>query len=142
MSLPPKAAASPALTARIIHASLVIGVLLFFAVAWFLGSRTSPPPSAPSARALYLVLILGAAGLFAGAVFAARRIAAPSAGTPQDDWWQVNLGRAIVVWALVEAPSLLGLVVYLLTRDSRALIPTLAGLLLFANYRPSRLFDR
>lgn len=140
--MPPKPPASPAVTARIIHASLVTGVVLVFAVAWYLGRQTNPPPSAPAARPLYLVLILMAVGLFAGAVFVARGIAAPTGGTTQDQWWQMNLGRAIVVWALVEAPSLLGLVVYLLTRDARALIATLAGLLLFANYQPSRLFER
>jgi len=49
--------------------------------------------------------------------------------------------RAPTIWALVEAPTILGLVGYLLTRDFRALLATLAGLLLFGNYRPSRLFE-
>ena len=53
-----------------------------------------------------------------------------------------HLGKAVVIWALVEAPALLGLVGYLLTRDFRALVATLAGLLLFGNYRPSRLSER
>ena len=53
-----------------------------------------------------------------------------------------NLGKAVVIWALVEAPALLGLVGYLVTRDFRALLATLAGLLLFGNYRPSRLLER
>ena len=44
-----------------------------------------------------------------------------------------------MIWALVEAPALLGLVGYLVTRDFRALLATLAGLLLFGNFRPSRL---
>jgi hypothetical protein len=134
---------SPAITARIIHAALVMGVLLFWAVAWYVGEARSMPVSVlPERRVLYVALFLMAAVLFAGAAFAARRIPAPTASTTQDDWWQVNLGRAIVVWALVEAPALLALVAYFLTRDFRVLIATLAGLLLFANYRPSRLFDR
>jgi hypothetical protein len=134
---------SAAVTARIVHAALVTGVLLFWAVAWFVGRAGSTPASAlPDRRVLYVALFLMAAVLFAGAAFAARRIPAPAPGMTQDAWWQVNLGRAIVVWALVEAPALLGLVAYFLTRDFRVLIATLAGLLLFANYRPSRLFDR
>jgi hypothetical protein len=54
----------------------------------------------------------------------------------------VNLGKAVVVWALVEAPTLLGLIAYSLTYDFRTLIATLTGLLLFGNYRPSRLIER
>jgi hypothetical protein len=134
---------SPAISARIIHAAMVTGVLLFWGVAWYVGEARSMPSSAlPDRRVLYVALFLMAAVLFAGAAFAARRIPTPAAGTTQDEWWQANLGRAIVVWALVEAPALLALVAYFLTRDFRVLIATFAGLLLFANYRPSRLFDR
>jgi hypothetical protein len=60
----------------------------------------------------------------------------------QDDWWRINLGRAVFMWALIEAPAILGTVAYLLTRDFRALLATFAGLLFFATYRPSRLFER
>jgi hypothetical protein len=60
----------------------------------------------------------------------------------QDDWWRANLGKAILIWALVEAPAILGTVAYLLTRDFRALIATFTGLLFFGTYRPSRLFVR
>ncbi len=141
--MPPNAPLSIGVTARIIHASLVTGVLLFWAVAWYVGRENSLPASAlPERRVLYIALFLVTAMLFAGAVFAAGRIAAPAPGTTQDAWWQANLGRAIVVWALVEAPAFLGLVAYVLTRDFRVLIATLTGLLLFANYRPSRLFER
>ena len=54
----------------------------------------------------------------------------------------MNLGKAVTIWALVEAPALLGLIAYSLTYDFRALIATLTGLLLFGNYRPSRLIER
>jgi hypothetical protein len=37
---------------------------------------------------------------------------------------------------------LLGLIAYTLTQDFRALIATLTGLLLFGNFRPSRLIER
>ena len=104
--MPPGAPVSPAISARIIHAALVIGVLLFCLVAWYLG-RASPVPA-----------------------------------TSQDEWWRVNLGKAVTIWALVEAPALLGLIAYSLTYDFRALIATLTGLLLFGNYRPSRLIER
>ena len=61
----------------------------------------------------------------------------------QDDWWRANLGRAIVVWALVEAPDAArARSAYLLTHDFRTLLAPFIGLLLFANYRPSRLAER
>jgi hypothetical protein len=75
-------------------------------------------------------------------VFTASRLERPAPGTSQDEWWRVNLGKAVAIWALVEAPALLGLVAYSLTHDFRALIATLTGLLLFGNYRPSRLIER
>jgi hypothetical protein len=134
---------SPAINARIIHGSLVVGVLLFWLVAWYLGrSQTEPISSLPDRRVLYIALFLASAVLFGAAMFTAGRLTPPLAGESQDQWWQRNLGKAITIWALVEAPSLLGLIGYLVTRDFRVLLATLAGLLLFGNFRPSRLLER
>lgn len=140
--MPPGAPVSPAINARIIHGSLVFGVLLFWLVAWYVGRAQAEPVYAlPDRRVLYLGLFLVSAVLFGAAMFTAGRLGPPTPGQSQDEWWQRNLGKAVTIWALVEAPAILGLVGYLLTRDFRALIATLAGLLLFGNYRPSRLFD-
>ena len=134
---------SGAISARIIHASLVTGVVLFWLVAWYLGrSQTRPIDSLPDRRVLYIALFLVSAILFGAAMFTAGRLAPPAPGQSQDDWWGRNLGKAVAVWALVEAPSLLGLVGYVVTRDFRTLLATLTGLLLFGNYRPSRLLER
>lgn len=133
---------SPAISARIIHGSLMLGVILFYAVAWYVGSKASMPVSAvPDRRLLYLGLFFVSAVLFGAAVYTAGRLTSPGPGVSQDDWWRVNLGRAIGIWSLVEAPTLLGTVAYLLTHDFRTLIATLTGLLLFVNYRPSRLAE-
>jgi hypothetical protein len=82
------------------------------------------------------------ATLFGGAMFTAARLGPIRPGTSQDDWWRANLSKAIVIWSLVEAPTLLGLVAYALTRDFRTLIATFIGLLFFGSYRPSRLIER
>jgi hypothetical protein len=74
-------------------------------------------------------------------MYTAGRLTRPGPGISQDEWWKVNLSRAIGIWSLVEAPTLLGTVAYLITHDFRTLIATLAGLLLFVNYRPSRLTE-
>ena len=140
--MPPAAPVSPAITARIIHTALLVGVLLFFAVAWYVGSRSSLPVSAlPDRRILYLGLFFVSAVLFGAAVYRGGRLTPFGGGVSQDHWWQANLGRAIVIWALVEAPTLLGTVAYLLTHDFRTLIATLTGLFLFMNYRPGRLAE-
>jgi hypothetical protein len=91
---------------------------------------------------LYIALAVVSAILFGGATFTVGRLVAPAGGASEDDWWRANLGRVLVAWALVEAPTLLGLVAYTLTHDFRTLLAPFIGLLLFANYRPRRLTER
>ena len=141
--MPPGAPVSPATNARIVHAALVSGVLMFCLVAWYLGRAPAMPADAlPDRRVLYIALFLVSATLFGAAMFTASRLGRPAPGTSQDEWWRVNLGKAVVIWSLIEAPALLGLVAYTLTHDFRVLIATFTGLLLFGNYRPSRLIER
>jgi hypothetical protein len=141
--VPPGSPVSPSISARIIHACLVLGVVLLCLVAWFVAGRTALPVDVlPERRVLYIALFLVSAALFGGAMFTANRLAPPPRGSSQDDWWRVNLGKAVLIWALVEGPAILGTVAYLLTRDFRALLATFAGLLFFGAYRPSRLFER
>jgi hypothetical protein len=140
--MPPAAPVSPAISARIIHAALMLGVIMFYAVGWYVGTKTSMPVSAvPERRVLYLGLFLVSALVFGAAAYTASRLSPAAPGTSQDDWWRANLGRAIGIWGLIEAPTLLGTVAYLLTHDFRTLIATFAGLLFFVNYRPSRLVE-
>ncbi|HEX7336207.1 MAG TPA: hypothetical protein VF252_03275 [Gemmatimonadales bacterium] len=140
--MPPAAPVSPAITARIIHAALVLGIMMFWAVAWFVGNAVTMPVSAlPERRVLYLGLFLISAVLFGAAMFSASRLAPPRAATSRDDWWRSNLGRVILIWALVEMPALLGTVAYLITHDFRTLIAPFTGLLLFVNYRPSHFVE-
>jgi hypothetical protein len=118
--VPPNSQVSPAISARIIHAALVLGVLMFWLVGWYIGQSSAVPAEAlPDRRMLYVALALVSATLFGGAMFTASRLGPIRSGTSQDDWWRQNLGRAIVIWSLVEAPSVLGLVAYVLTRDFR-----------------------
>jgi hypothetical protein len=140
--VPPSAPVSPAISARIIHAALVSGVILFCGAAWYIGSNTSMPISAvPNRRVLYLGLILASGVLFGAAMYTAGTLTPPVSEMSQDDWWRANLARAVVIWALVESPALLGTVAYLLTYDFRTLIAPFTGLLMFVNYRPSRLAE-
>ncbi len=140
--MPAGAPVSPGISARIIHAALVLGVLMFWAVAWYVGTTSSMPVSAmPNRRVLYLGLTAVSAIMFGAAMYTAGRLTPPQPGISQDEWWRTNLGRAIGIWALVEAPAILGTVAYFLTQDFRTLIAPFVGLLLFVNYRPSRLAE-
>jgi hypothetical protein len=140
--VPGSSQVSAAITARIIHTALVLGVMLFWAVAWFIGGSIAMPVSAlPDRRVLYLGLFLISAVLFGSAMYSAGRLTPPSPGTSQDDWWRANLARVIGIWALVEMPALLGTIAYVVTHDFRTLIAPFTGLLLFVNYRPSRLAE-
>jgi hypothetical protein len=133
---------SPAIRARIIHGALVLGVVMFWLLAWAIRDRSLPAEALPDRRVLYVGLALLSATLFGAAAFRVGRLPAPGRGATEDEWWQANLGRTVLVWALVEAPTLLGLVAYMLTRDFRTLLAPFIGLLLFANYRPRRLTER
>jgi hypothetical protein len=133
---------SPSIRARIIHGSLVLGILLFWVLAWAIRDRSLPAEVLPVRRVLYIALALTSATLFGAAAFRAGRLPPPTPGASEDEWWRANLGRVVVAWALVEAPTLLGLVAYTLTRDFRTLLAPFIGLLLFANYRPRRLTER
>lgn len=131
---------SPRVNAVIIHGAMVLGVVLFWIVAWYLGRSGAPPATAlPDRHVLYVAMFVLSAGLFGAALFAASRFTPAGPGTPADDWWRVNLPRAIIVWALVETPTLIGLIVYLITRDFRVLLAPFIGMLLFLMFRPARL---
>ena len=140
--MPPDRAVSPAISARIIHAAMVLGVVMFWAGAWYVGASASlPVPTIANRRVLYVGLVAVSAILFGAAVYTAGRLAPAHTGLSRDEWWRANLGRAIVVWGLVEAPALLGTTAYFLTHDFRTLLAPFTGLLLFVNYRPSRLAE-
>ena len=98
-----------------------------------------PAEALPDRRVLYIALCAGERdAVRRGASSRAGRLTRRPPGASEDDWWQANLGKAIVVWALVEAPALLGprrlhARRVISARCSRTFI----GLLLFANYRPA-----
>jgi hypothetical protein len=133
---------SPSIRARIIHGALVLGILMFVGVAWAIRERSVPAEALPDRRVLYIALALASAALFGAAAFTVGRLPPAPRGASEDDWWQANLGRVVVAWALVEAPTILGVAAYTLTNDFRTLLAPFIGLLLFANYRPRRLTER
>lgn len=140
--MPPTTPVSPGISARIIHAALVLGMVMFWTVAWYVGTNSTIPASAiPNRPVLYVGLTAASAVLFGAATYTAGSLTPPQPGVSQDEWWGTNLRRAIGIWALIEAPAILGTVAYFLTHDFRTLVAPFVGLLLFVNYRPSRLAE-
>src|SRR5690349_20981381 len=113
------AAISPSIGARIIHGALVLGIVLFWVLAWAIRDRSVPADALPDRRVLYIALAVVSATLFGAAAFGMGRLPPPVHGASEDDWWQANLGRVVVAWALVETPTILGVVAYTLTHDFR-----------------------
>lgn len=122
-------------TVRLIHLSLILGVLLFLAVALFVRSG---PAAVTGPRIPTLLVVAGVPILILAQVLRAR-IAPRRAGERSAAWWQTNLTRAIVVWSLVEAASLLGVVGFWLTGSRLPLALTAAGIVLFVVSAPGRL---
>jgi hypothetical protein len=123
----------PATIARILHLALMSSVVLATLV-----MSVIPIPGS-SLAPLFLYAVFGvAAVLFAGALVISTRLPrTPSQG--KDDWWTQNLPRAIVIWAMLEGPSLLGSIAFLLSRDYTALVVPITGLVLFVVLGPARL---
>lgn len=124
---------SPAKTARVLHLALMGSVVLTTLVLALV------PIQAAGIPPLFLYAVFGvAAVLFAGALVISTRLPRQP-GQTLDDWWTQNLPRAIMMWAMLEGPSLLGAVAFLLSRDFTALIIPATGLVLFMLLGPARL---
>lgn len=106
-------------TAAIIAAALIIGQLLFAAVSWWLhSSGTRTATDAPDVmRYIWIVVAIG--GL-AGANLVRTRLVAASelAERPPDEAVQTQV---IMMWALIEAGGLLGIVLHLFTGNAGVL---------------------
>ncbi len=114
--------------ARVIAAALPMGVLLFWAVSWFLtrGGRTAILPTAPfpAGTAFWIWGATAVAG-FAAALFLRGRVmqateqATRMGGRLTSETIGQNQVQLMIAWALLELPALIAGVFFLLlaTRD-------------------------
>lgn len=138
MGAPPVTPANP----RMIHLALMAGVALVVVVLTFL--RTSGLGVALEGSAAQLLRYVGLAILLANALLAQvmrRNIPPLPMGADDGQWWREHLGRAIVVWALLEGAALVQAVFYYLTGDLVLLGLAVIGLFLLWMARPSRLLE-
>jgi hypothetical protein len=133
----PPAEPAPARTARILYLGLLAGPLLFSGVALaFL------PPQAPVNQPILLYTPFAlAAVLFAGGLMIRTRIPGRTVAQTEDQWWQVNLSRALMVWTLFEGPALFGAAMYLTLGTLIPLLVTVIGLVMLLLHSPTRLSE-
>ena len=128
-------------SAKIIHSSLMAGVILFLLVtAWV--HRVTPPAPLPVSGPLLTYVGLGilAAGLLGLRVLPGPD-PAPAAGQSTDQWWMTSQSRLIVRWAVVEGGCLVNGVLWFISRDRVSLAAAVAGLAILLALRPSRYLE-
>jgi hypothetical protein len=129
--------------ARVIHGAIVGGLAVAFAVFLYLQSRAAL--EFPD-RASNLLRLIGYA-ILASAVLASLvmrgRITPPGSGETVNEWWTVNLEKAVVCWALAEGGGLAALILGWVIGDTTLLaLGTAVGLALLFVTRPGRLQAR
>ncbi|HTG84075.1 MAG TPA: hypothetical protein VL853_04670 [Gemmatimonadales bacterium] len=133
----PPAELTPARTARILYLGLLVGPLLFGGVALAL-----LPPQAPVDQPILLYTPFAlAAVLFAGGLIIRTRIPQRATAESEDEWWRVNLPRALMVWSLFEGPALFGAAMYLTLGTLVPLLVTGIGLVMLLLNSPHRLIE-
>ncbi len=128
-------------SAKIIHSSLMAGVILFLLVtAWV--HRVTPPAPLPVSGPLLTYVGLGilAAGLLGLRVLPGPD-PAPAPGQTTDQWWMTSQARLIVRWAVVEGGCLVNAVIWYLSRDRVSLAAAVAGLAILLALRPGRYLE-
>ena len=126
--------------AKIIHGSLMAGVILFLLVtAW--AHRVTEPAAVVGGPLLTVVGL----GILAAGLLALRFLPvpdpAPAPGQATDQWWTTSQARLIVRWAVVEGGSLVNAVLWYMSRDRVSLVAAIAGLAILFALRPSRYLE-
>ena len=123
---------------RIIHASLMAGIIVLLLVSVWAHRATPPPVESDSFTTLrYAGLALLAATLVALRLLP-RPDPAPAPGQGADQWWVASQGRLIAMWATMEGAALFNAVVWFMTRDPTPLEAAAVALVMLFLLRPGR----
>jgi hypothetical protein len=136
----PTSAQSPAQAARLIHASLCLGVLLFAGVSHFV-TRPSMAHRAALSPAVATALLAAALGACLVALLLRRRVPLRPRDVSADLYWTTAVSPALIVWAPLEAASIAAVYLYGRTGSAPALVVAGAAWLLLVALNPWS-FDR
>lgn len=100
--MPPPTSAS---TARTIHAFFLASTSIV-AIGAFVARRSLGPLTAGAGPLDFTAILVGLSTLTMVILFRSRLPA--RGGVPAEEWWRVNVGRAVLVWALLEFPVVIG----------------------------------
>ncbi len=128
-------------SAKIIHGSLMAGVVLFLLVTAWVHRVMPPAPLLLSGPLLtYVGLGILAAGLLGLRVLPGPD-PAPAPGQTTDQWWMTSQARLIVRWAVVEGGCLMNAVLWYISRERVSLAAAVAGLAILLALRPGRYLE-
>jgi hypothetical protein len=135
----PAQPAGPAAAARTIYAFLIASTAIVSIGAYVVHRALAAPATGGMSPFEYVALLLGLSDLMLVLVIRSR-LPVRAEGMPADEWWRTNTGRAVLVWALLESPALIGSVALFATGHLGAYAAlvffALAGL---ATFTPARL---
>jgi len=131
----PASAQSPAQAARLIHASLCLGVLLFAGVTHFV-TRPSMADQVALSPNLVRTILAAALGACVVALILRRRVPPRPRDVSADLYWTTAASPALVVWAPLEAASIAAVYVYGRTGSAAALAVAIVAWLLLVALNP------
>jgi len=121
---------------RTFHAFIVASTTIIILGA-FVVTRTTGPVVFGFGGLDAVALVMGVSGLMITSLVRQRL---PPSPEDSEKWWQVNLGRVILIWGFYEVPAVIGAITLMATRHAPAFLVLgavgLGGLVLT---RPGRL---
>lgn len=126
---------SPARAARMLHASLIVGQLLFAGVT-FLQRRNGGEAPAPLSRQSLIVMGGAAVAACVLALVLRQRIPTRSRETSPDLFWTTAAPKAMMAWVPLEAAGLFALAQFFATADPIAVGVAAVPLSLLAYLNP------
>lgn len=107
-------APGPAASARTLHAFLIASTLIVCVGA--LVATRSTGPFASGLAPIELAALLIGISLLAFVYLMRSRMLPRASGQSDDDWWRLHLGKALLLWSLLEFSALVGAVALFATR--------------------------
>jgi hypothetical protein len=127
----------PAMTARLLHASLTLGVVLFGLVTHFV---VRPARSEVAMEPIAINVLVGAslAITMLGALVMRPRVPRRNTDESADLYWTTATPSALMMWAVIEGGGLLGVVAYLLNGSLAAMIAAATSVAVLIALTPGR----